>query len=399
MSSVAILHALWAVVGCIAGIVAFPGSIELLLVTFGALLPPSKKRAGVRKGFRLAAVVPAHNEERSIAGCLSTVFEAQRSDLDLDVFVVADNCSDHTAEVARHGGAQVLVRHDEVHRGKGYALDYAFTRLLTEGYDGFVIIDADTYVEPNLFQEVATALSGGADAVQCRYLVRNSSDSTRTRLMSIALMAFNVVRPRGRTRLGLSAGICGNGFGLSADTLRAVPYVAASVVEDLEYHLLLVRSGRRVQFLDRTAVYGEIPAGGKGVETQRSRWEGGRFRMLATEGPRLGHEVLGGKFRMLEPLLELLLLPLAFHVPLLLLAVAVPFIPARILGIFGLSLVFMHLATAAVIGKAGARDLMALTMAPFYILWKLLLIPKLLRNAGAHTSWVRTERVPERRPR
>ena len=102
---------------------------------------------------------------------------------------------------------------------------------------------------------------------------------------------------------------------------------------------------------------------------------------------------------MLEPLLELLLLPLAFHVPLLLLAAAVPFMPARILGIFGLSLVFIHLAAAAVIGKAGLRDLMALAMAPFYILWKLLLIPKLLRNAGAHTSWVRTERVPERRPR
>jgi hypothetical protein len=91
----------------------------------------------------------------------------------------------------------------------------------------------------------ASCFAGGADAVQCRYTTLNVDASLRTRLMNVSLMAFNALRPRGRSAMGLSAGILGNGFALSAETLRPVPYTADSVVEDLEYHLLLGRAWPR----------------------------------------------------------------------------------------------------------------------------------------------------------
>ena len=184
-------------------------------------------------------------------------------------------------------------------------------------FDAFVVVDADSEVSSNFLTAIAVRFEGGADAAQCRYIVRNSGDSIRTRLMNVALFGFNVLRPRGRDRLGLSAGIYGNGFALSAATLRAVPYTAASVVEDLEYHLALIRARRRVQFIDTAAVYGDMPVAGTGVKTQRARWEGGRLRMMVEKVPGLARDVLRGRFRSVEPALDLLLLPLAFHVVLL----------------------------------------------------------------------------------
>lgn len=379
------------IVGSIAAVLTLPGTVELLGLSLGALLP-GRRRISLGKSFRLAVVIPAHNEETSIGECVRSVGNADRG-AGVDVVVVADNCSDRTAEVAQGAGARVLVRQNLVERGKGYALDYAFSKLAPEGFDGFLVIDADSTVSANLLSEVAGALAGGADAAQCRYLVRNPGASIRTRLMNLALMAFNVARPKGRDRLGLSAGIYGNGFALSAETLREVPYTAASVVEDLEYHLALVRARKRVQFIDTATVYGEMPVAGKGVETQRTRWEGGRFRMLFERGPSLALELLKGQLRLLEPLLDLVLLPLAFHVSLLVLAVLTPDWPVRLIGLTGLGIVGFHLAGAIVAGGGGWRDLITLLAAPFYVLWKILLIPALFKASRSEAAWVRTERT------
>ena len=132
-------------------------------------------------------------------------------------------------------------------------------------------------------------------AVDGTVYVRNADESTRTRLMNVALMAFNVLRPRGRSRFGMSAGILGNGFGLSRACLERVPYTARSVVEDLEHHLELVKDGMRVEFVDDTWVKADFPVGERGADTQRARWEGGRFRMVREHAPRLLGEIVRGR--------------------------------------------------------------------------------------------------------
>ena len=306
--------------------------------------------------------------------------------------VVADNCTDRTAEYAAETGARVLVRCEPEKRGKGYALAFAFEVLCLEGFSAVVVVDADTVVEPNMTAEFCRVFAAGADAVQCRYGVRNPESSLRTRLMHVALLAFNVLRPRGRDWLGLSAGLLGNGFGLTEETLRVVPYDARSVVEDLEYHLRLVQAGRRVRFADATTVWADMPTAGHGVETQRARWEGGRLRMLRDVAPALARAVLAGQPRLLEPLLDLLLLPLAFHVILLCAMLLSPFPLVRIYALAGLGVVAFHLGVALYVGGGDMKDVLALAAAPFYMAWKLRMVGALLRGARKDTEWVRTTR-------
>lgn len=380
--------------GSLFALLSLPGSAELLMLTLAGMLPARRRAVAATERFALAVVVPSHNEERNIARCVASLFAAARPELDLTIAVIADNCTDCTAQRAREAGARVLERHNDRERGKGYALDFAFQQLITENHQAFLVIDADSEVSLNLLAAMADAFRAGVDAAQCRYIVRNSADSVRTRLMNVALYAFNVLRPRGRERLGLSAGIYGNGFALSADTLRAVPYTAASVVEDLEYHLALARARRRVRFIDEAAVYGDMPVSGPGVKTQRARWEGGRLRMMFEKAPVLFSEVLRGRFTLLEPCLDLLLLPLAFHVVLLLLAAATPFWFARDLGLAGLAVVLIHLFAAIYVGGGTLKDAAVLLAAPFYIVWKILLIPRLVRTSRSGAAWVRTERAP-----
>lgn len=387
-----------AVLSAIVAALTLPGTLELLLLSFAGLLPKRRAARPLPRPFRLAVVVPSHNESLNITRCVASLAAADRTGLDLTITVIADNCTDDTAAVAANAGARVLVRNNAEKRGKGFALDYAFGILMPEVYDGFCVVDADSAVSHNLWTATAAELAAGADATQCRYVVRNSGDSIRTRLMNVALLAFNVLRPRGRDRLGLSCGIYGNGFALAAQTLREVPYTAESVVEDLEFHLALVRAGKRVRFLDDASVSGDMPVAGAGVKTQRARWEGGRFRMMAEKAPVLLGEILRGRLRLTEPLLDLLLLPLAFHVVLLLIAALAPFPFARGAGITGLAVVIFHLfATIAATGGTW-RDVAVLAAAPFYVIWKLLLIPKLLATSRSGAAWVRTERSGEDKP-
>ncbi len=408
------------IAGCIAAVITLPGSLELLTVSVAALVPrgpralppgPPTWRAAAAAliprtpratpagptTWRTAVVVPAHNEQVTITSCVESLLQADRPapGASVDVFVVADNCTDDTARLAALAGAHVLERTNPVEQGKGYALQHAFDHLLPLGYDCVIVVDADSLVAANFHAAMTKAMRGGEQAVQGRYLVRSATETMRSRLMRVALLGFNLVRPLGRDHLGLSCGIFGNGFGLRRETLLAVPYSATSLVEDLEYHLSLVRSGRRVAFLNNTAVYAEIPVKPKDIKTQRARWEGGRLRMFVTAAPSLCRDVLTGQMRCLEPLIDLLLLPLAFHVALLALAIATPLPLARDFGIAGALIVFLHLVAAIVTGGGGWGDFAVLAMAPFYVLWKVMLIPTLLRSARPGEHWIRTGRNAE----
>lgn len=394
----------WCIVGVMAAGLTLPGTLELFTLTAAALLPRSlllpKSPASVSaaRAWRLAVVVPAHNEQASISVCLQSLLRAERGSMHVVVYVVADNCTDNTALLAEAAGATVLRRSNMAECGKGYALRFAFDHLESLDYDGVLVVDADTEVSENFLVAASEPMRRGAAAIQVRYLIRSSTANTRIRLMGVGFRAFNGLRPLGREHLHLSAGILGNGFGLRRETLQAVPYVASSIVEDLEYHLLLVKSGLRVTFVNDTTVFGEAPARSKGAKTQRSRWEGGRMRMLINNGPVFLRDSLRGRVRCVEPLFDLLLLPLAYHFLLLVAACLAPIHAVRVLGAAGLLVMVLHLCATLIVTHATWRDAAALVIAPFYILWKLTLVPALFRNARANQTWLRTERNAETSP-
>ena len=378
-------------------LVTLPGTIELALVTFPGLAGVRKRLPDVASGdVRLAIVIPAHNEEEGLPITLASLKACDRPLPDADLHVIADNCSDATAKIAREAGCTVLERHDLSQRGKGYALNWAFARIEPKGYDAVVIVDADTRVDPNFLDVWRRLIASGADAGQAVYRVGNPEANFRTRLMHIAFLAFNFLRPLSRQNLGFSAGILGNGFGLSMKTVREIPYDSFSIVEDLEYHTRLVRAGKKVEFLPWTAVWSDMPETAEAAQTQRERWEGGRLRMTLEQTPKLAAGVLSGRWRLLEPLLELLLLPLSYHLLLLLLLVFVGAIGAG--GFFtwyalaSLGLVAVHVIVAMIVGKASAADWKALASAPFYILWKIANIAGIVKTAGKGADWNRTER-------
>lgn len=387
------MNTVWFVLSLLLVLMVLPGTAYLLLLTlFGSrsvVLPSGSCKQG-----RLAIVVPAHNESAGIAQTLENLTALAADDGETVVVVVADNCTDDTAAIARRCGARVLERQDLLQRGKGYALDYAFRVLMQENFSAFVVVDADSQASPNFISGLRQHFFHGAMAVQARYTVLNATASARTRMAALALSAFNVLRPRARHAMGLSAGILGNGFALDRQVLERVPYRAASVVEDLEYHLQLVKAGIRVHFADDITIRGEMPTTGRGANTQRARWEGGRLRMLLDHGWLLFAAVLQGQRHLLEPLADLLLPPLAYYVLLLLLLCAMPLVLAQCLGVLGLLVVAVHVLVAARIGGISTRELVSVLLRiPFYLLWKMNRVVSIGLAARRGGDWIRTERA------
>ncbi|AKF09430.1 glycosyltransferase family 2 protein [Sandaracinus amylolyticus] len=372
-----------------------PGTLELAALTLGSVLPREPRRADPARCGKLAVVVPAHDEEGGIAACVHSLLACDAPPNGARILVIADNCSDATAERARDAGAEVLERNDRANRGKGFALEMAFAHVLADPeIEAVLVVDADTEVAPGFLVAMAAAFAGGADGVQSRYLVANPEAGPKARLMNVAFLAFNVARPRARERFGLSVGILGNGFGLHRRVLDELPYTARSVVEDLEYHLMLVRKGFAIRFVEETFVRADMPTSEEGIDTQRARWEGGRFRMIREHVPALLRDVLAGNRTMLEPLGELLLLPLATHVGTLLCVLVIPFPPTQLYAAGALGLVGAHVLSALYVGGGTAEDVSALARAPLYVAQKAMKLPSLLRASRKDQAWIRTARDP-----
>lgn len=373
--------------------VTLPLLAELLVLTVASLFYADPDLPAGHAGypaFRLSVIVPAHNEEKLVGRCVRSLYESEESHA--DIFVVAHNCKDNTALEADRAGARVLILDDPQQTGKGCALRYGFSVAMAEGYDGVLVIDADSVVTPDLLRTVRLRFSAGARALQCRYGVYNSETSERTRLMSLALAAFNVVRPRGRAQLGLSTGIFGNGFGLCRDLVERYPFGANSVVEDLEYHLTLVKAGERIEFINSASVFGEMPSSEEGAVTQRSRWEGGRLRMAKEMAPKLLRDVLRGRIGLIEPLLELTSLPLALEAIALAIALCLPMRDLREYAIAGIAVIAFHVLAALRFTPGAKGGAMLLLAIPRYIGWKVTMLPRTWRASRISAAWERTQR-------
>ncbi len=350
---------------------------------------------------RFDIVVPAHDEATGIGATVASLLALDYPPHLLRVFVVADNCSDDTAALARAAGARVFVRTDTTRRGKGYALAHAFQKLLTDALaDAIVVVDADTVVSPNLLRVFDARLEAGALAVQADYGVRNPDDNWRTRLMTIALATTHTLRSLARARLGVSCGLHGNGMCFSAALLKSVPYEAFSIVEDLEFGLRLGEAGYPVAYAGDAQVWGDIPAGEAASRTQRNRWEGGRFRLVRLHALRLLWRGIRGRDRVsLDLAFGLLLPPLTTLAALIGVGLAQAALLSWLAGSV-LSVLWLFVTCAAGVlvyagrgwwlSGTGVRGLWALSAIPRYAAWKLTL--PLRRATHRSDEWVRTAR-------
>jgi glycosyltransferase involved in cell wall biosynthesis len=365
------------------------------------ITPPSSPTPSRRFRF----VVPAHNESAGIGATVESLLAVDYPRELFEVVVVADNCSDDTAEKARGAGATVLVRNDTQNRGKGYALDYAFS-LTPPEVDAVVVIDADTLISTNLLRAFAARRELGAKAMQADYAVRNPNAAWRTRLVAIAFGAFHIVRSRARERLRLSCGLRGNGMCFAMSLLQEVPHRAYSVVEDVEYGIRLGEHGYRVHYTDEAHVYGEMVTTAAAANTQRRRWEEGRKALVKANASRLLREGI----RRRDPVrfdlaLDLLVPPLstiAIGVTLgtliglgLVFGAAAPGIAATAFGA-GLLSVAAYVLRGWMLSGTGLRGLVDLGLAPVYVAWKIAL--RFRKPPRATSEWVRTKREASEAP-
>ena len=378
------------------------GTGYLLWATLLSARPKPAASGGPPRRFRF--IVPAHNESIGIAPTVRSLLEIDYPKGQFDVLVVADNCSDDTAEQARRAGATVLERQNAELRGKGYALHYAFEQLPPE-VDAVAVIDADTLVSPNILHAFSARRDLGAHAVQADYAVRNPDAGWRTRLIAIAFGAFHIVRSRARERSKLSCGLRGNGMCFSVEVLKEVPHNAFSIVEDVEYGVRLGEAGHRVHYADEAHVYGEMVSTASAASSQRRRWEDGRKQLIAQHAGRLLRKGLTGDRVLLDLSFDLLIPPLSR------LAVASVFglVIAQALAIalhaflwstlsfgFCVTAVALYVLRGWMVSGTGRRGLLDLCLAPVYVAWKAGL--RLRGSKTAPAAWVRTKREDQTGP-
>jgi cellulose synthase/poly-beta-1,6-N-acetylglucosamine synthase-like glycosyltransferase len=368
----------------------------LLLTVLSARPPPPGRSSGT---LRFDVIVPAHDEAAVIEGVVASLRKLHWPTDGFRVIVVADNCTDATATLARAAGAEVLERRDSMRRGKGYALELAFRISQERGWaNAVVVIDADTVVSANLLEAFAVRIERAATAIQAHYRVLNARASWRTRLMSIAMTSFHQVRSRARQRLQLSCGIRGNGWCVTLGLLRELPYQAFSLTEDLEYGIALGMAGHRVQYADEAWVAAAMVSDARAAGTQRQRWEGGRFRLIRAKSPALLRAAFGPGGRVcLDLALDLLVLPLSYvalNVAALILLAGVASVhsptmaPWLWLGVACASSLAVYVLRGWKLSGVGIRGLLDLVGIPYFIAWKALL----MLRARTSTEWVRTKR-------
>jgi hypothetical protein len=359
-----------------------------------------RRRPAARPGdpLRFAVLIPAHDEESGIAGTLASLDALDYPRDRHEAAVIADNCTDGTAAIARAAGATVYERRNLMLRGKGYALAWGIERLFADRpeVEAVAVLDADCRVSPNLLRAMDARLRAGARAVQVSDMVSNPEEGWAAALRWAGFALINAVRGRGKDTLRLSAGLNGTGMGFRRALLEAHPWNAFSVTEDAEYHAGLVMAGERVAFAPEAAVISAMPASLAGATTQHQRWEGGKWRLARALTPRL----LRAGLRRRDP--RALLTGIEFLLPPQSLLLTANVLIAALAAVSG-SPAAMRLAglmlggqDAYVLGvlplvRAPAPVWKALLMSPALVLWKLRLHAGMLTGRGPAT-WVRTAR-------
>jgi 1,2-diacylglycerol 3-beta-glucosyltransferase len=369
----------------------------LVVLTVCANLP--RKRLRARKyyhEYRLSVVIPAHNEEALLPRLL-TCLERQTYRRDMfAVHVLADNCTDGTAEVAMRFNAILHKRQVPESPGKGQAIAWLLPHLLESDSDAFVFVDADSEVDPWFLETMNGYLARGFEALQASYRVIAPDSSPLRSLRGLALGLMHELRGRGKARLGISAGIWGNGVVLRRELLGELGWRSFSSVEDAEQHVKLILGGHSVQFVPEASVYGDMPATFKAARSQQVRWEAGRLALVRSYGIRLLKQaVLTRDVSVACTLIELALPPLSLLLVLELVITGLAFQLGQDVQIVVVSLAFVGLLTYVVSGFRFAglkpRSYLGLAYAPAYILWKAsLYVREFVRRTDSR--WVRTVR-------
>lgn len=287
-------------------IIALLYCYQVVYLTVGLFTRKRAAKSGPAALHRYAVLISARNEEEVIGELIDSLKAQNYPDQLLDIYVVADNCTDRTAAVALDHGATVCRRFDRVEVGKGYALDYLLKQIEAEGlsnrYHGYFIFDADNIVDPNFVSEMNKTFDTGKYVAVTGY--RNSKNFGQNWVSasnSIWFLREARFVNSARDALGLTCHVSGTGFLLSAEIVREKggwPYHL--MTEDLEFSAECAVLGKKVGYCERAVIYDEQPTSFRQSWDQRKRWAKGFLQVSGKHGPSLLKGVLKGGRRGME---------------------------------------------------------------------------------------------------
>lgn len=344
-------------------------------------------------------LVPAHNEAAGIGVTLASIM-AQVADPQ-QILVVADNCTDNTAAIARRHGVRVLERSDRERRGKSYALGFGVRHLSSVPPAAVIVVDADCTLAPGALATLARRAIDEQCPIMPRYLLSPlAAASPKAAVSALAFLVKNGVRPLGLAQLGLPCLIGGSGVVLPWAVLERVSVANDSLNEDFRLGIDAAIAGYPPRFAWEARIYGTLPRQDAIAIGQRRRWEQGHLALIFSAVPELLRAAMQqGRVELAALALELAVPPLSLLVTLWSGATLV----AAVFAVWGL---WLPLASLSAIGGvliasvllAWARfgrelvPLRLLVTIPGYVVWKIPLYLGFFGIGKRETQWLRTER-------
>lgn len=252
------------------------------VISLCALVKLKDKPYLVNKNHKFMAIIPAHNEEMVVANLIESL-KNQIYDKNLyDIYVIADNCTDKTAEVARKAGAIVYERFDNAHKTKGYALQWFLKQKIAENadYDAFFVFDADNIVDKNFIKNMNKKLCQGEEVVQGYRDIKNPTDNWITAGYALFYWTMHRMYHLARYNIGLSPLLNGTGFMVKFDVVKPNGWETQTLTEDIEFSLKRIIQGHKLGWATDAIVYDEQPVKFGPSWSQRSRWTIGHIQCL-----------------------------------------------------------------------------------------------------------------------
>ncbi len=376
-----------------------PSAMFFAEVVAGRLPSRDPEAPSLAQQPRLAVLVPAHNEDSVIAGTLQAL-RSQLAPADR-LLVVADNCSDSTAAIAKSEGAEVVERLDAHRRGKSYALDFGVRHLEDDPPDVVIVIDADCIPDEGTLKALSCHAVTLNRPVQALYVIRPPKGAVSRYLLiaGFAAKVKNVLRPLGAQGLGLPCQLMGTGMAFPWSIISAADLKSGELAEDLVLGLDLARQGYAPELCASARVVSQFPLNSEGQGSQRARWETGHIQTIARHVPGLLLTGLRQRdMRLVGLAIDAMVPPVALHLMLVALLSLASLIALLAAGIWA-PLIIAMLAAAFLGGgvfvawwKVGrdSLSLVELAKAAGYILSKIPLYLQIVM--GRHVSWIRTKR-------
>jgi 1,2-diacylglycerol 3-beta-glucosyltransferase len=390
-------------------VIMVPPVLYLLVLALASTRPPAQPPGHKYvPNQRLFILIPAHNESAVIGTTITQLLASDYPRQLYSIHVIADHCSDETAQTARAAGASVHERNEGPRTGKGAAIAWLVQKKITqeEKSDAVIVFDADTLVDPQFLRIMSARLAEGAQIIQGQHVISNPTDGWFPALTWVMFIIDNRFQNLGRSNMGWSAKNMGDSLCIRADILEKLGW-GEGLTEDYQLRMRLIMAGIRIQYEPFAKGFGEAPpTWGKAVN-QRSRWLRGTnitnsqfgWKLLISGLKELNWLKLDGAMQALFPPYSTLVIYYALLLIVYVFSelILLHDIPSSVEWSWcGLTaFLFLYPFLGLLLEKAPLRAFLILITGPAFIIWRSFLSIKSSFDANRDV-WIRTEHGSKR---